>query len=208
MFFKTAILCVALSVPSIAQAEFRLFPIVYEVVGVASGDVLNVRAEPNARAYDLGDLLPGQQTEVTAFDETGNWARVLWHGEDGWVARRFLQEIEQYGDDFSGMPVNLNCSGTEPFWHAEITPTAKFSFTEMGGETSWMPIETSTMSRNMYRSNYAFETPRFTGFIRRAECSDGMSDMTYGWALDLLEKGEEGLWSGCCSTILPVVDGY
>ena len=72
-----------------------------------------------------------------------------------------------------------------------------------------LPIETSTMSRNMYRSNYAFETSRFTGFIRRAECSDGMSDMTYGWALDLLENGGEGsLWSGCCSTILPVVDGY
>ena len=97
----------------------------------------------------------------------------------------------------------------EPFWHAEITPDTKFSFTEMGGETSWMSVETSTMSHNNLRSNYAFETPRFTGFIRRAECRDGMSDMTYGWALDLLEKdGKEELWSGCCSTILPVVNGY
>jgi uncharacterized membrane protein len=90
----------------------------------------------------------------------------------------------------------------------EITPNSKFSFTEMGGETMWLPIETSTMSHNMYRSNYAFETPGFTGFIRRTECRDGMSDMTYGWALDLLEKGSDDLWSGCCSTILPVVDGY
>ncbi len=208
MFFKPAILCIALAAPSIAQAEYWLFPMVYEVVGIADGDALNVRAEPNAGAYDLGDLLQGQQREVTAFDETGHWARVLWHGEDGWVARQFLQKIDQYGDDFSGMPVNLSCSGTEPFWHVEITPNAKISFTEMGGETAWMPIETSTMSRNMYRSNYAFETQRFTGLIRRAECSDGMSDMTYGWALDLLDNSEDDLWSGCCSTILPVVDGY
>jgi len=208
MTFKSDILCVALAMPSIAQAEFQLFPIVYEVVGVASDDVLNVRAEPNASAYDLGDLAPGQQTEVTAFDETGKWARVLWQGEDGWVARRFLQIVDQYGDDFSGMPVNLNCGGTEPFWNAEIYPKAEFSITKMGGETSWMPIEGSIMSSNMYHPNYAFETPRFTGFIRRAECSDGMSDVTCGWALDLLEKGEKRLWSGCCSTDLPVVDGY
>lgn len=207
MTFKSAILSVALLVPAIAQAEFRQLPIVYEVVGVAENDVLNVRAEPNANAYDLGDLLPGQQAEVTAFDETGNWARVLWHGEDGWVAARFLQEITQYGDDFSGMPVNLSCSGTEPFWYAEITPNNTFSFTEMGNETVTMPILSSVMSRNSLRANYAFETPRFTGFVRRAECSDGMSDATYGWALDLLETGEETLWSGCCSTILPVVDG-
>lgn len=208
MTFKPAILLAALATPSIAQAEYWLFPIVYEVVGVAEDDVLNVREEPNAGAYDLGDLLPGQQTEVTAFDETGDWARVLWGGMDGWVARRFLQKVKQYGDDFSGMPVNLRCSGTEPFWHVEITHDTNFSFTEMGGETSWMPIKSSTMSHNMYRSNYAFETSRFTGFIRRAECSDGMSDMTYGWALDLLEKSSEDLWSGCCSTILPVVDRY
>jgi uncharacterized membrane protein len=119
-----------------------------------------------------------------------------------------LQEVEQYGDDFSGMPVNLRCTGMEPFWHAEITPDAKFNFTKMGEETSVMPVESSIMSRNNMRSNYAFRTDRFTGFIRRAECSDGMSDMTYGWALDLLEMDVDGLWSGCCSTILPVTDGY
>ncbi|MHA1127655.1 MAG: hypothetical protein ACTSRN_01735 [Alphaproteobacteria bacterium] len=155
-----------------------------------------------------GDLELGQQAEVTGFDETGDWARVLWNGMDGWVARQFLQAVEQYGDDFSGMPVNLRCSGMEPFWHVEITPDTKFSFTMEGAETSWMPIETSTMSHNNLRSNYVFTTPKFTGFIRRAQCSDGMSDAAYGWALDLLEKGNRNLWSGCCSTILPVVDGY
>ncbi len=207
MPFKPAILCFVLFAPAIAQAEFRQFPIVYEVVGVAENDVLNVRAKPNANAYDLGDLSPGQQAEVTAFDETGNWARVLWHGEDGWVATRFLQEVMQYGDDFSGMPVNLSCSGTEPFWYAEIAPDDIFSFAEMGNEPMALQIETSTMSRNSLRANYAFITPRFTGFVRRAECNNGMSDATYGWALDLLEIGKEALWSGCCSTILPVVDG-
>jgi len=73
---------------------------------------------------------------------------------------------------------------TAGFWHAKIYPKAEFSITKMGGETSWMPIEGSIMSSNMYRSNYAFETPRFTGFIRRAECSDGMSDVTCGWAFE------------------------
>jgi|LGVF01.2.fsa_nt_gb uncharacterized membrane protein len=210
MFIKPVILTLVLTAPSIAQAEFLVFPIVYEVVSVADGDVLNVRENPNANAYDLGDLLPGQQAEVTAFDETGAWARILWHGENGWVSRKFMQPVTQYGDDFSTMPVNLYCGGAEPFWSAEITPDARFSFTEMGNDAVWMPIESSTMSHNKMRSNYAFETPEFTGFIRRAECSNDVSEVTYGWALDLLGKGsaQPNLLSGCCRTNLPVVDGY
>ena len=96
MFIKPAILTLALGVPTIAQAEFYLFPIIYEVVGVASDDVLNVREEPNASAFDLGDLLPGQQTEVTAFDESGKWARVLWQGRDRAIANRNLDDVAQH----------------------------------------------------------------------------------------------------------------
>ncbi|MCK4862584.1 MAG: SH3 domain-containing protein [Rhodobacteraceae bacterium] len=207
-FVTSVILSLSLVIPTLALAEFQLFPIVYEVVSVPDGDVLNVREEPSASSYDLDDLLPGQQAEVTALDETGTWARILWHGGDAWVSLKFMQPVKQYGDDFSTMPINQQCGGAEPFWSVDITYDSQFGFTEMGGDTEWMPIETSTMSHNMYRSNYAFETPRFTGFIRRAECSNGVSDKTYGWALDLLEKGKGDLWSGCCQTNLPVVDGY
>lgn len=201
---------ISLANSTIAQAEYWLFPIIYEVEGVSEGDMLNVREEPNPNAFILGDLLEGQQAEVTAFDESGRWARVLWQGEDGWVARQYLSEVEQFGDDFSGMPVNLYCSGNEPFWSAEITPNNQLNFAKPESPTATMPIENSAMSRNNLRSNYVFKTPRFTGFIRRAECSDGMSDMTYGWALDLLTNNEEEaeLLSGCCHTNLPVIDGY
>jgi len=203
-YFKIYAACaMCLLFPGIAYAEFLMFPIIYEVTGVADDDVLNVRIEPNAGAYDIGDLLPHAQVEVTAIDDSGKWARIQWHGEDGWVARRYLVEVERFGDEFSGMPVDLLCTGTEPFWAADITSDAQFSFAELGDEADWMPVANSVMSTNMYRSNYAFDTAKFTGLLRRAECSDGMSDMTYGWALDLLEKGADPrLLSGCCRTML------
>lgn len=199
--------CIATTMPTFAQATFTLFPIIFEVTGVAKNDVLNVRDAPDANAYDLGDVAPGGQVEVTAYDTTGKWARVLWGGEDGWVARRFLKPVDVYGDSNSGMPVDIICGGTEPFWSFAIRDGSA-TFTEMGGDAEFETIDYSVMSSNMYRTNYAFETPRFTGFVRRAECSDGMSDATYGWALDLLENaGSAGqLRSGCCATILPVVN--
>lgn len=195
--------------PLAVHAEDRSLPIIYEVIGVGESDVLNVRAGPSGRSRDLGDLLPGQQVEVTAFSDNGNWGQILWEEKEAWVSTRFLQVAELFGDDFSGMPLNLSCAGTEPFWSVRISPGAQFGFSEVESEVAWSFIETSVMSSNTHRSNYAFNTSRFTGFLRRAECSDGKPDLNYSWALDLLEKGENArLWSGCCSIILPVVDGY
>ena len=192
-----------------AHAEFVLLPGVYEVTGVAADEALNVRLAPDAGAEDIGDLQPHAQVEVTAIDASGKWARILWVEKDGWIARRYLVEVERFGDAFSGMPVDLLCTGTEPFWAADITPGKQFSFSELGGEAEWMPVVTSVMSTNVYRSNYAFDTAKFTGLLRRADCSDGMSDMTYGWALDLLDKGSAPrLLSGCCRTMLVNQNSY
>ncbi len=206
--FKILAMAATISLPTIAQADFTLFPAIFEVMGVSDNDTLNVRLAPKADAEDIGDLYPNTQVEVTAFDATEKWARIVWQGMDGWISRRYLQEAPQYGDDFSGMPVDLSCHGTEPFWYGDITAQGHFNFTKIGAEVETSVIESSVMSNNFLRANYAFETSKYTGFLRRSSCSDGMSDATYGWALDILSKDANApyLRSGCCTWKAPEGD--
>lgn len=198
----TVIIALLLVIPTVSQAGFVNLPAIFEVTGVASNDTLNVHEHPDASSRDIGDLLPREQVEVTVFDASGKWARILWVEGNGWIARRYLAEVPQFGDNFSGMPVGLYCSGTEPFWSADITPENRFNFNRMGESSQQMSIQNSSMSLNMYGSNYAFDTPRFVGFLRRAACSDGMSELDYGWSLDLFQKGSGNLLSGCCTMMV------
>jgi len=199
------ILAVALlAIPGISQANPLQLPAVFVVTGVASNDTLNVRAGPSSKTSDIGDLAHDGEVEVTAYDDSGKWARIVWGESDGWIARRFLREVFQYDDPQSGMPVNLRCSGTEPFWSLQILPDRQLTFTKMGGSDDYQIISDIAQSPNDTR-NFAFTTlgASLNGFLSRAECSDGMSDATYGWALNLMDR-RHGFtaYSGCCSAII------
>jgi hypothetical protein len=89
-------------------------PDYYAVQGVAKGDVLNIRAEPNPHARKVGEIPPdgtcvrnlgceGGLTfeEFTALTpaekerrtlENPRWCRVEYGGVAGWVAGRYLTE--------------------------------------------------------------------------------------------------------------------
>ncbi len=58
--------------PGLALAQS--FPALYDVTGVASDDVLNVRAAPNANAQVIAALGPkATQVEVVRTDTSGHW---------------------------------------------------------------------------------------------------------------------------------------
>jgi hypothetical protein len=89
-------------------------PDFYRVVAVDAGDVLTIRAEPDARAKRLGSIPPGADCvrnlgcsggltlqEFTTLSEAERsarlrqnprWCRVDYRGTTGWVAGRFLAE--------------------------------------------------------------------------------------------------------------------
>lgn len=194
-----------LAYPSYMLADYVRLPAVYAVTGVASNDTLNVRASPDAGSADIGDLYPGQLVEITALDQNNRWARIIWGEGNGWISTRFLVPASVVSDSFSGMPLAMNCSGTEPFWSADIMPSGNLAFSTMGGMSISEPIESTTRSANTGEYAYAFSTSSFTVVLRREACSDGMSDRDYGWSLDMVDHrdGRLRLGSGCCAMTLP-----
>lgn len=59
------------------------------VVGVASNDVLNVRAGPGTSNRIVG-IIPPDACGVTLGRRSGNWVRVNYRGLVGWASSRFL----------------------------------------------------------------------------------------------------------------------
>jgi len=105
------LLCAALALAAQAEADG---PNHYAVRDVGADDVLNIRAEPSARAARLGTiphdgrclrnlgcqggltmaefttLSPAEQ--AARLRQNPRWCRVAYGGQTGWVAGRYLKE--------------------------------------------------------------------------------------------------------------------
>lgn len=187
-----------------AAATQDAFPALYDVAGVASDDVLNVRARPDAAAQIVGTLPPdARDVEVIELAPRVDWGRVNVNGTSGWVSLRFMERHP--GQFFGAFPEIARCAGTEPFWSlrregADFAisgvdlPGTRFSTTWRGS---------SLGRRDRHAMTLAAETGETaTAVIAYTQCSDGMSDYRYGLTLDLVrEGGPDGpaLYSGCCS---------
>ncbi len=199
-----------LAAPALAQIE-QLLPQLFTVTGVAVGDTLNVRAAPNASAEDIGDLRPNQTVEILSFSDDGNWGMVSAGENIGWVAAHFLTLTPgTTGDGISlpyGLPLALSCSGTEPFWAADIISGTSLSMTNYSYDDP--VLETYAMLGMSKPVNigpyvYGFVSPPLSGVIRREYCDDGMSATQYGWRIEILKARADGMsmLTGCCQAML------
>lgn len=196
-----ALVLALMAIPALAQD----LPALFRVQGVAAGDVLNIRAEPSVRAAILGGLAPDATgVEVTALSEDGRWGRVNSGEGSGWAAMRYLQALP--GPGWQSGEVGLRCLGTEPFWNLDIfLPTHHAEFFEPGSGGFELVTDTGRLPRTAFPQTLAVP---FGGMregmavLRRAECSDGMSDRSFGIEAQIYWRGQtEGL-SGCC-TLMP-----
>lgn len=186
---------------AVSAQEFVQLPSLARVVDIAQDDVLNIRADATAGSADIGDLPPGARIEIVALNDDATWAQIVVGEGNGWVATRYLDPVARPQTD-GGLPLALRCAGTEPFWSAELATDATVTFSVVGanqdqqGTLAW-----SGTSRNLGPGAYGFAASGMTGVLRRAECTDGMSDSIYGWALDVVLNGDAGaqLYSGCCT---------
>ncbi|MEY8843180.1 peptide-binding protein, partial [Cribrihabitans sp. XS_ASV171] len=86
---------------------------------MASDDVLNIRAAPDAQADKIGEFAhDAQDVEVMSFNDDRSWGLVNTGERSGWTSMRFLSP-QPAGD----LPIarRLSCAGTEPFWSLDIT---------------------------------------------------------------------------------------
>ena len=196
--FAAWVLSLLLLLPLTATAQD--LPALFRVSGVASNDVLNIRAKASAQSQFIGFYPPfEEEIEVVEQDVTGRWGRVNTAETSGWVSMRFLTALPppHHGP---------NCFGTEPFWSAQTLSQYQgrtLSFTPLDGLKDTAPVIERRSRNSSLRESGSFFGKTLSGHyvISRQICSDGMSDRTFGLTADFLinENGHWAHYSGCCS---------
>jgi len=200
--YFSAIFLALLVLPNFALSDSHGLPALYDVVGVASDDTLNVRRGPDGSTEVIGSLSPHQQgVEIIAFSGDRRWGRTVFEGENGWVSMRFL---ELRADSWAANSYPLACHGTEPFWSLMLTEnSAHYDSIAEGSEDLSVRWRTGS-ANNAYGSiavGMSNATSNRVGLISRQICSDGMSDADFGWSFFLINAnpGNPNLLTGCCS---------
>lgn len=216
-----AALCAALCVAAnLAAAEGAgPLPALHSVTGIAPGRTLPLRAGPEPAAEAVGALpADARDVEVVALEPGAmgtRWAHVALPEGGAWAEARHL--ARQDGPE--GLPP-LICAGTEPFWSFDIGPGEIAGLALAGHDPAPVFVTRRTVSANDPRSHgltarwdgpegdpstFGIAGAPVTGIVRRAACSDGMSDRPYGIAVDLMlgTLGADGRadvthLSGCC----------
>ena len=187
-------LALVLSVQPLAADDL---PALYSVTGVAANDVLNIRAAPDPTSEIIGTLAPNATgVEVTA--ESDGWASVNAGERAGYVAARFLQPVGHA--PWYRLEHPITCAGTEPFWTLQIDPqaqTATFLSAESENQL-FMPFQQSWRGE-AWSTSAAISFGEGMVVLRREECSDHMSERSYGIQVDFfLNTGSGHRISGCC----------
>lgn len=186
-----------------ALAEGGLLPALYDVSGVASDDVLNVREGAGVSHPVTSTLAANARgVEVVQISENGRWALVGNGETSGWASMKYLsRQPDQGGYD---LPRPLNCFGTEPFWDLQLGLSN--NELDISGEiqqtllTIW---EGAPSNRGPYTYGLILEqsSTNIHAVITRNQCDDGMSDRMYGLDIYAIISGNWGtrILTGCCS---------
>lgn len=196
MILRLFLLMILFALPAAAQE----FPALHRVNGVSAGDVLNIRAEPNARAPLVGSFArDAVGIEVIGLSEDRAWGLVRTGEGIGWSNMRFL--AREHADSWTSGNHTLDCHGAEPFWGLDMfLPGNRAEF--VSPDDSW---EVRTDAPNLPRTTYPptlalpFSGAR-EGFavVRNGICSNGMSDALYGLEVQVYFRGDTFAYSGCC----------
>jgi len=164
------------------------------VTGVADNDSLNLRAQPDANSARVGTInAHDTKIEVVALDSKGvDWVKVRKGKIEGWVNARFLAYE-------AGLPVKLNCVGTEPFWGIELGyQFAAVDFTGLDAGKRKISLTEPVTAQSRPHPWLLSGGDKGASFlvIDRRVCSDGMSDTNYPYAVAASVAGH--FLEGCC----------
>lgn len=183
-----------------ATAHSSELPALFHVTGVATDDVLNIRQSPSAAAPIVGQFAPtASGIEVSALDAGGKWGRINTAETTGWVSMRYLQASATHPD--IPLAPALHCHGTEPFWSLDIRQGSHTILRSPEAAPQVFPDTGYLQPARGRPDRFALSlSASAAAVIRRADCSDGMSDRMFGLEIDLLTGSDPlSLHSGCCA---------
>ena len=75
---------------------------------IASDGVLNIRKEADASSAKKGELSTGTVVTVTDYDKHGNWGKINYNGEDGWIDLKYTEKTSDSSnsDNSNSPPLN------------------------------------------------------------------------------------------------------
>jgi uncharacterized membrane protein len=182
-------------------ASAQVLPALFDVTGVDAGDVLHIRALPDANSAPIGSYGPDATgVEVVDMSDDGLWGAVAINGEPGWVSMRFLQAQRIEPGSF---PTPQRCIGTEPFWDLAFSDAGATLRGPDMGPLDGLPltIDRKVETDSVYVALLADASGQRTLVLSRELCSDGMSDRSYGIGAAILSDvgSERDLLVGCCT---------
>ena len=190
-----ALLTLTFASPALATTD--AYPALYDVIGVASDDVLNIRATPDAGSEIIGSLAhDAENIEVIRPNDDFSWAHIITGPEGmGWVSLDYL--APQPGQWDGLYPDFTTCYGTEPFWNLNRKDgTLTFSGLDLPTVTAAIQHETSPLG---HRGRHGFSAGGMVGVLSNQLCNDGMTDVEFGWELNLIFPADGEHYQGCCS---------
>ena len=174
----------------------------FDVYKVNASDGLNLRAEPSASAeirynFPQGTQLISNGTEKIVGSAT--WVQVHFYNFDGWMNKKYLTpdlSLNRLGATTSKATERLQCSGTEPFWGFKFNGKT-VQGDNMATDTQYRATVTKRTATRDQKTTVV-EAGKLAFLIQKTgQCSDGMSDIVYPYAVQVMLPNKTFL-SGCC----------
>ena len=193
----------------------------FSVVGVAEGDVLNMRSAPDPSSALVGSIPPGT-TDVTGVGpptpvEQTTWQRVSYGGIVGWVNTRFLKSnagapavapapsTPAGPGPVAGASLDalqpLICFGNEPFWAVQFKADGSATCEAMCEGPPGLRVVNVSLTPSGDLQGFDLLDAQGGMFLRAVmrktgKCSDGMSDNLHPYVFT--GAGKPGPLEGCC----------
>lgn len=206
MFRSSRSTCLAALFLGLAASSTPAFAFeTYDVTGVAAGDTLALREEPEegAKSSDWKTVanIPRAATNILGTGRSKligkqRWLEVSFASKQGWVNAHFLKGADA--------PVDLKdqtfrCYGTEPFWGVTLGPKDS-EYNDPETKTALTTTSVQPSSARLFPLLYRLKNHKgqhIRATVSRQEwCIDGMSDYEYGF--EVLLSDDENFQQGCC----------
>lgn len=184
------------------------WPARYSVIGVASGDLLAIRADTDIESDVLaGYVYDAKAIEVIELSDDGTWGRVNVSDTTGWVAMENMLRVE------GEVPTTYACFGSNPSWNFDLSESGASRW-QTPDTVGAAKFETEANKLNFKGNIVLTETSARPGLsidfkakMAPQACTYPGTENKFGLKVDMLLKGYTGFASpegdetvsGCCS---------